>query len=790
MQKRIPYLFTAVLLCCAQLLSAQPKIELVPFATTLNYPVDIANCGDSRLFIVEQNGYIRILDSLGNEPLTPFLNIDDRVRSTGNEQGLLGLAFAPDYAQSGIFYVYYTREPDGDTRVSRFSVDPDNPDIADPNSEEILLIQDQPYNNHNGGCIKFGPDGYLYIALGDGGSGGDPQNYGQTKNTLLGKILRIDVNSTSPGLPYGIPADNPFVNDPSYRPEIWSLGLRNPWRFSFDPVTGDMWIGDVGQVTREEIDFEPAGMGGRNYGWRCYEGTFPFNTSGCGPASSYTGPIYDYDNNSVGCSVTGGMIYRGSKYSDLYGVYLFTDYCSGRWWATRQMPDGTFDTKEIANLANYQFASLGVDRDGELYVAATNSGTIYRIEERCSSFQVSGVVTNATCNGSKDGAIDLDLTGGQTPYSISWPDGSSDTLLNNLDPGAYIVEVQDAQGCIRTETFQVVSSAPVAAPALTVLAWTAPFPEPVLICDQDTVILEVPEAPAGMGYQWYQDGQAIAGATDRQLSLNTIGSYFAVYTDSPCNSEPSDTIVIMAPGVPVQPVVETSGASVLCSDDDEVLLTIPGVLPGFSIQWALDGTPIPNSNVHELTVTAPGAYTAQYVHGGCDLPVSNAVQVSQSQAPMILQNGDILSINGQFMSIQWQVYDYNTETWDDIPGANTNVYTSGFEGLFTVTVTDLLGCTYQAEPVGIASVRLPESVTEFSLAPNPASERVRLTLSLQQSERVQLVLRDLQQRIVYTKSVQGQRIREELDLSQVSAGTYYLQVLLESGNFVQPVVRK
>ena len=264
MQKQLPIPLLALLLALPLSLSSQPKIDFDLFASNLTRPLDIAHCGDNRLFIVGQPGYIWILDSLGNRLPNAFLEITARVRNNASEQGLLGLAFPPDYSETGHFYVNYTRETDGATRVSRFSVKPNNPNEADPNSEEILLTINQPYNNHNGGCLKFGPDGYLYIGMGDGGAGGDPQNYGQTKNTLLGKILRIDVSKIGPSLPYAIPPDNPFVNDPAYRPEIWSLGWRNPWRFSFDRLTGDMWVGDVGQSTREEISFQPAGKGGLN----------------------------------------------------------------------------------------------------------------------------------------------------------------------------------------------------------------------------------------------------------------------------------------------------------------------------------------------------------------------------------------------------------------------------------------------------------------------------------------------------------------------------------------------
>lgn len=626
MQKQhIPVLLICFLLTPLLLLS-QPKIQLVSHATGFTRPVDIAHCGDSRLFIVEQRGLIRILDSLGNRLPDTFLNIDPRVRSTGSEQGLLGLAFPPDFAQTGVFYVNYTFEPNGDTRVSRFHLKPGNPNQADPDSEEILLTQEQPYTNHNGGCLKFGPDGYLYIALGDGGDGGDPENSGQTKNTLLGKILRIDVNSTAPGLQYGIPPDNPFVNDPAYRPEIWSLGWRNPWRFSFDRLTGDMWIGDVGQSTREEIDFEPAGAGGRNYGWRCYEGTFAYNTSNCLPASSFIGPVFDYDNNSLGCSVTGGFIYRGSRHPDLYGLYLFPDFCSGRWWAIRQQPDSTFSTVLLEDLTNFQYSTLGEDRDGELFVAALNQGTIYRINEQCSGLQISGTVTNAGCTGASDGAVELNIEGGSMPYNIDWSNGQSGMQITGLAPGVYTVEVEDGNDCIRRDTFTVEATAAVAAPVISTLSWTAPLPTAGFLCAGDSVRLESSEAPAGFGYQWYRNSQIINGATQRQFAATQPGAYQARFTDDPCSSDLSATINLVTVTI-TGPSIMATGPTVICDGDSTVLST--SVAPaGFTLQWFRNDLPISGANGTTLTVKTSGNYTLGYQRPNCNQGPSNPVTIT------------------------------------------------------------------------------------------------------------------------------------------------------------------
>lgn len=262
---------TTILCTMCVILSFAQDLELDLFASGFNRPVNIKHAGDDRLFVVEQDGFIKIVNSDGSVEPTNFLDIDDRVRSIGNEQGLLGLAFHPDFASNGYFFVNYT-DNSGDTVISRFSRIGVNPTIADPNSELIILTYTQPYSNHNGGELQFGPDGYLYISSGDGGSGGDPQNNAQNLNSLLGKLLRIDVNNSTASNPYEIPADNPFIGDAAARDEIWAYGLRNPWKFSFDALTDDLWIADVGQNAREEINLVPSTDAGLNYGWRCYEG--------------------------------------------------------------------------------------------------------------------------------------------------------------------------------------------------------------------------------------------------------------------------------------------------------------------------------------------------------------------------------------------------------------------------------------------------------------------------------------------------------------------------------------
>ncbi len=342
---------------------------LLQVAEGLTEPLFLTHAGDARLFVVEQPGVIRLIVEGELRP-EPFLDLRTRVNDSANEQGLLGLAFHPDYAANGWLFVNYT-DAAGDTIIARFTVSAD-PDQADPASEVRVLKVDQPYGNHNGGHLAFGPDGALYIGLGDGGSGGDPENRAQDLSTLLGKMLRIDVN-TSEG--YRVPEDNPFLNQPGAAPEIWSFGLRNPWRYSFDRLTGDLYIGDVGQGEIEEINFQPADSpGGENYGWRFLEGSRPY-TGEAPPDTTF--PVSEYPREG-GCSVTGGYVYRGAALPALYGAYLFGDYCSGRlWMLQREAANGW--TRTVFGETGFTLSSFGEDAAGELYVLDHRGGGVYRL---------------------------------------------------------------------------------------------------------------------------------------------------------------------------------------------------------------------------------------------------------------------------------------------------------------------------------------------------------------------------------------------------------------------------
>ncbi|HMN27082.1 MAG TPA: PQQ-dependent sugar dehydrogenase [Caldilineaceae bacterium] len=359
------------------------QLKLEPFASGFTHPVKLANAGDNRLFVVEQSGVIYMLDQNGNRLPDPFIDLTNRVLS-GGEQGLLGLAFEPD--NPSIFYVDYTRKSNvsgqaGDTVIARYQVMPGDPNRGNPASEEIVLVVDQPYPNHNGGDLAFGPDGYLYIPLGDGGSGGDPENRAQNLNQLLGKVLRIDVVGQQT---YAIPPGNPYANDnnANTRAEIWSLGWRNPFRFSFDRATGDMYYGDVGQGNREEVDYEPANTPGRNYGWNLCEGSqvYPEQNPAelCPTNRGLTMPIFDYGRGE-GTTVTGGFVYRGSQFPGLVGHYIFADFGSGAFWTLLRNQQGDWDATKYTGLPAHNPSTFGENSAGELFVADYPSGAIYRI---------------------------------------------------------------------------------------------------------------------------------------------------------------------------------------------------------------------------------------------------------------------------------------------------------------------------------------------------------------------------------------------------------------------------
>lgn len=347
------------------------EVALEPLAEDLDQPVFATHAGDGsgRIFVLEKAGRVVALDADGGNART-FLDIQDRVGSSSSEQGLLGLAFDPAFASNGRLFVYYTDE-DGDTVIARFAANAERT-TADPASEAVLLTAKQPAANHNGGMLAFGPDGYLYAGLGDGGGANDRYENGQNLATILGAVLRVDVSGDGAV----VPADNPFVGQEGPRPEIWAYGLRNPWRFSFDRLTGDLWIADVGQNQWEEINFQPAGSpGGENYGWPIMEGTHCFQADTC-DQSGLVLPVAEYSHD-LGCSVTGGYVYRGAAQPALQGVYFYGDYCTGRIWGGTPDGPGQWQSGELLD-SGAQISSFGETEDGQVLVV-DYGGSLYRL---------------------------------------------------------------------------------------------------------------------------------------------------------------------------------------------------------------------------------------------------------------------------------------------------------------------------------------------------------------------------------------------------------------------------
>lgn len=444
-----------------------------------------------RLFIIEQyTAQIRILKN-GQLMAQPFLDINPLVANSGFERGLLGLAFHPDYASNGFFFVHYSGN-DGGTVVARYTVT-GNPDIADAASAKTVYTRDQPFQNHNGGMISFGPDGYLYIALGDGGGGGDPLDAGQDLATHLGKILRIDVDTSNP---YAVPPDNPFVQQFGVLPEIWTYGWRNPWRFSFDRATGDMYVGDVGQSAREEISFQPASStGGENYGWNTMEGSLCFPPGSNCDQTGLVLPIHEYQTGSD-CSITGGYVYRGCAIPQLDGHYFFADWCSGKVWSFKyenglktEFTDRTAELNAGISGSIGQVSSFGQDGLGEIYIVDHGNGKLYRIDAE------TGVGADCNANGIED-ACDI-------------AKGTSQDANGNLIPDE----------CESTPT-PAVTSTPSPTPMVEPTATPAPTitPTPTIVPTATPV-----PAPMGIGLGGYM-GTDVDSASGGQLQLLVLAN--------------------------------------------------------------------------------------------------------------------------------------------------------------------------------------------------------------------------------------------------------------------------
>lgn len=535
MKKSLLPLLAAILACYGSF----AQITATSFSTGFTSPVDIKNCGDDRLFILEQPGRIQIIDTNGVRNSYPFLNIVSRV-ITSSEQGLLGLAFAPDFETSGYFYVNYTARPNGDTRISRFHVSATNPDSVDPATEEILLTIWQPYSNHNGGHLAFGPDGYLYIGTGDGGSGGDPENRAQNKDSLLGKFLRIEVDPSIPT--YKIPPLNPYAcNALPGREELWSIGSRNPWRWSFDRITGDLWIGDVGQNAVEELDFQPAwAAGGRNYGWRCWEGTSQYASDPtCLPLQNYTSPIYTYTHTSGNCSVTGGYRYRGAAHNDMWAKYFFTDYCSSSIRYVEVDSLGAYNVTNLGNIGPVNVSCFGEDKYGELYCGGVGNGIIYK-------FSSADCTPSAYINGGVDTVIDcgfgealLSVPAGKG-FSYEWsfngtplPGATQSSYLATLQ-GTYAVTVTSTTGCTNSGSAFFTNTTPFTLSFAGLDTLYCVYNNPVNL------------QPSVLGGYFTGDGINCATFDPAAAGIGTHVITYKYHTSQGCNYETSQTVRVDA----------------------------------------------------------------------------------------------------------------------------------------------------------------------------------------------------------------------------------------------------
>jgi glucose/arabinose dehydrogenase len=595
---------------------SQFTLELESHATGLRLPVDITSNGSDHLFVVEKPGVIKVIDPDGQVLVQDFLDITDRVNATRSEEGLLGLAFHPDFDNNGEFYVNYTDFRDL-TVISRFKIFPGEPFRADPDSEEEILRFSQPFNNHNGGDVAFGPDGYLYIASGDGGSANDPFNNAQTGTTLLGKILRIDVDDTTK---YKIPTDNPFIGNAGVLDEIWALGLRNPWRISFDRESGDFWIGDVGQDTWEEINYQKADSpGGHNYGWKCYEGNHEFQTGSCQPMSSYDFPIFEYNNNKTqaGCSITGGYVYRGSNFPEMYGWYIYSDYCSGKFWAL-----SAEDTTNISvgDFGSNQFATFGEDDDGELYVAAIQAGVVYKVGVKC-ELEYNLSKTDQQCPDQADGSLKLEITTPDVEAKITWSSGDTTEEVNNLFPRWYFVNIK-AGACDITDSIEILPSDI----SMSCLVDSANL---INFCEGDTAVLEACQGESGYEYQWYIFDAILTKTTEPFLKITESGVY-SMSLIGDCNLGVSDEVELIFHEIPGKPELQFSADTLFTS------------LISDRYKWCLNDTLLVETTDSFIVVQKSGDYSVSGISGeNCEGEKSDSYTVVISS----LLEGNLGEIN-------------------------------------------------------------------------------------------------------------------------------------------------
>lgn len=698
---------------------AQNGIRISKYIAGVTAPVGMAHCNDDRLFVIEQGGKIRIIE---NSKLvdSPFLDITTKVRFSG-EQGLLGLAFHPKYDSTGFIYVnYISRSSPAQTVIERYKVSATNKNKIDPNSGQVILTINQPYVNHNGGCLKFGKDGFLYIGMGDGGNSGDPQNYAQNKKSLLGKMLRIDIDTASR---YKIPKSNPFVNDTAYLPEIWAIGLRNPWRFSFDKLTQDLWIGDVGQGTWEEVDFDAYGSPfGRNYGWKCWEGNKENSTTGCLPKNAYTFPIHQYARDpGVNCaSITGGYVYRGSDYPSLYGKYFYADYCVGKIWLINRTSDTSYSNQLVYNFTDNALASFGEDAKGDLYFTDVTTSSIFKISDTC-NLKVNVITTDPICFGEANGQAKSDV---QDPLNTKFKWSTGDTLaeLKNLNAGTYQLSVL-YNGCLANSSFTIKNP-----PAnITQLEYFS--------CD-----------------------------------VNGLGSDTIVFATQTC-----DSIVIVTTSlkVPDTSCITTPFITSFCKGDSALLIACDPV-GAVSYKWYRDGISIAKSNVKRLWIYEPGNYQFTYLDSlGCESYFSQAVNITVfpiPEKPSITLSNDTLVATPGYTSYRWFL-DGNL-----LGGSIINSWIAKKEGIYQVEIIDSNQChSVLSDTIRFLVTKNSDvfkKIRPIELIPNPVTSQLLIKLNAFDESAVNWKILNAQSEVVLQGN--GLAIRNSLvvDVQNLLAGFY------------------
>ena len=762
MKKFSVLILQSLIAICA--MAQLPQLSLIQLAGSYASPVDIKTCGDQRLFIVEQKGLIRILYKDGTKQTTPFLDIDARVNNAQDEQGLLGLAFSPNYKQDGFFYVQYTTGPGVDSiRVSRFHVMSGDSSQGDPNSEQVLISFHDLEWNHNGGNLMFGPDGYLYITEGDGGSGSDPDGShgvggnGQNKNVWFGKMLRIDVTNQAS---YSVPASNPFVGVANTKPEIWAYGLRNPWRCSFDKITGDMWIGDVGQDAYEEIDFQDANStGGQNYGWRCREGLHACpncNLTGC-TGLGYTDPIYEVPQaGGTSCAINGGYVYRGTQYGKLFGLYLFTDYCSGNFWSIKRTGFNTFDVDTLQDFTNYQYTSFGEDNLGELYVSYRGStssatGRIYKITETSDCKPAAFITLSDTITACKP--ITLTALQGDT-LSYQWYNvngsigGATSNQFSVPQTGWYKVKVSKTlhAGCEAfSDSVYVVANDTDAITIAPVSLQYCINASPVNI---DTHVSPTGGVLSGSGVSGININPSAAG-------VGTVDVTYQYTNAGSCVSTVQFPVDIM------DTVVLTAAAGPFNYCVDETAVSLGGiVLPAGG---TYSGSSVANDSVFNPNSAGVGAVTVSYqyiesINTGCvsqksvTLNVGGETALTKTVGDSIYCNSPATVSMVSFISPTGGVFSGTGASGTNFDPATAFV---GYNKIWYQYINSF-GCTsvdsFELRVDNCLGLKEVENEMVFSIFPNPSKGNFNLDVKVNTIQQAEIVITDAVGKVCYRKN--------------------------------------